>query len=428
MRKYLLLLPALMTLALCKAQISEPGKASDKEIILLGGTYHLGNGSVLENGYLVIKNGLITEIGVQSSYKKDQHQGAIVKETSGKDIYPGFINLNNTLGITEVDAVRASNDLKETGMINPNVRSIIAYNTESRITPTVRSNGVLLSQPTPRGSLISGQSSMVQLDAWNWEDALVKENDGVHVYWPSKHSQWGTENKKQAEQISTLTTFLEDAFAYSKQSDNSNIKLEAMRGVFNGQKRLYLHADKQIDIVEGVLAIQKVGIKKPVIMGGSESDKILDFLKKNALSVVLKRVHRLPDHAHTPVLAPYKLASILQKAGIPYALSMVGDMEAMNSRNLPFLAGTTVAYEVPYEKAIESITLAPARITGIDSNYGSLEVGKSATLFISAGDALDMRTNLIELAFIDGREIDLGSPQKALYEKYSKKYGLETSN
>ena len=108
-----------------------------------------------------------------------------------KHIYPGFIVPNTTLGITEIDAVRASNDYEETGSINPNTRSLIAYNAESKITRTVRSNGVLIAQVTPRGGLISGQSSIMHLDGWGWEDAVLRSDDGIHLNWPSSFYKTG---------------------------------------------------------------------------------------------------------------------------------------------------------------------------------------------------------------------------------------------
>jgi len=111
-----------------------------------------------------------------------------VIKANGKHIYPGFIAPNSTLGLAEVDAVRASRDFNEVGSMNPHIRSIIAYNTESKVVESMRPNGVLMAQITPRGGRISGTSSVVQLDAWNWEDALIKENDGIHLNWPNTYS------------------------------------------------------------------------------------------------------------------------------------------------------------------------------------------------------------------------------------------------
>ena len=98
-------------------------------------------------------------------------------------------------------------------------------------------------------------------------------------------------------------------------------------------------------------------------------------------------------------------------------------MEQMQSRNIPFLAGTAVAYGLPYEEAIKALTSNCAEILEI-SNYGLITKGKSATLFVSEGDALEISTNKISHAFIDGRRIDLSNSQEKNYLKYCKKYGL----
>ncbi len=149
---------------------------------------------------------------------------------------------------------------------------------------------------------------------------------------------------------------------------------------------------------------------------------VAPLLKENNISVVLKRLHSLPERQEDDVYLPYKMPKILFDAGILFCLENAGDMEAMGTRNLPFYAGTAVAYGLTKEQALQTITLNTAKILGIDAATGSLEQGKDATLFISIGDALDMKTNNVVLAFIQGRQIDLNNHQKKLYEKYSEKY------
>ena len=103
-------------------------------------------------------------------------------------------------------------------------------------------------------------------------------------------------------------------------------------------------------------------------------------------------------------------------------------MTRMNTRNLPFFAGSFAAYGVDKEKAVETITLNAAKVLGIEDSYGSIELGKSATLFISLGDALDMRTNNLSHAYIDGRKISLETNQTKLWKRYKKKVEEEKSN
>ena len=152
---------------------------------------------------------------------------------------------------------------------------------------------------------------------------------------------------------------------------------------------------------------------------------ITDFLKENNIAVIVSRVHDLPDRPEDDIDLPYKLPYLLQKAGVLFCLNNAGDMEVMGTRNLPFMAGTAAAYGLTKEQALKAITLSTAKILGIDNTTGSIEVGKDATLFISTGDALDMKTNTVEQVFIKGKAVDLNNSQKELYEKYKLKYGLK---
>jgi imidazolonepropionase-like amidohydrolase len=159
-----------------------------------------------------------------------------------------------------------------------------------------------------------------------------------------------------------------------------------------------------------------------VVVGGYDAWMVADMLKENNVSVILKRVHSLPQRQEDDVYLPYKLPHMLFDAGVLFCLENSGDMEAMGTRNLPFYAGTAAAYGIDKEEALKLITLNTAKILGIDKTTGSLEEGKDATLFISNGDALDMRTNDVTSAYIQGRDIDVDNHQKKLYRKYSGKY------
>ena len=425
MKKYLIIL--LITSFAFGQQT--PAKKQSQSILLLGGKAHIGNGTVIENSLISIKDGKIAMIADATLAKPTKHD--ITINTTGKDIYPGFIAPNSTLGLVEIDAVRASDDEKEMGQFNPHIRSIIAYNTESALVETSRPNGVLLAQITPRGGRISGTSSIVQLDAWNWEDAIVKENDGIHLSWPKSYSNtgWWAEpgkieaNKKYDEQCKEIQDFFSASFSYLASDKNKrDIPYEAMNGLQKGEKTLFVSVNDEKEIIDVVLFKKKNNIQKVTIVGGYYAYKVADLLKENNISVLLRRVHSLPNLEDEDVNLPYKNASLLLNKGVLVALQNEGDMERMQVRNLPFYAGTCVAWGMNKETALQLITLNSAKILGIDKEYGSLESGKSATLFISDGDALDMKTNKIIKAFIDGRAISLESHQTELYERYKGKF------
>ncbi|MFK5889393.1 MAG: amidohydrolase family protein [Flavobacteriaceae bacterium] len=406
-----------------------PANKETKSILIVGATAHIGNGKVINNSAIGFTNGKINYVGTSIAANKANYNTVI--DATGKDVYPGFIAPNTTLGLVEIAAVRATHDDAERGDINPNVRSIIAYNAESKIVESMRPNGVLIAQVAPRGGAISGTSTIVQLDAWNWEDAILKEDDGVHLNWPRtfRRSYRGPNagkvmpNKNYNKQISKLGTFFNNALAYSRVKNlEKNLKFEAVKGLFNGNKRLYVHANDVQAISDAVKFVNSHNIKKMVIVGGTEAYKVSGLLKQNNVPVLLKRLHSLPNNVDEDIDLPFRLPKILTDAGILVGLQSEGQMERMNTRNLPFYAGTAVAYGLTYEQGVALITLNNAKILGMDKSIGSLEVGKDATLFISTGDALDMRTNNAEKAFIQGRDISLDSHQKILYRRYMKKY------
>ena len=354
-----------------------------------------------------------------------------VIDAKGKHVYPGFIAANSALGLVEVDAVRASDDQDEVGFMIPHVRSLIAYNTESKVVESMRPNGVLMAQVSPKGGRISGTSSIVQLDAWNWEDAAIKTDDGIHLNWPSAFSRgrwWLGEpaglkpNKDYAEQINEVVTFINDSRAYLKGDKTpKNLPFEAIQGLYNGKQKLFIHVNDEKGITDAIHFAKDNKIDQLVIVGGAEAHKVTDLLKQNSIPVLINTPHTLPANGDQDYDMPFKLGKLLYDADILVGIQ-VGNAENFQSRNLPFYAGTCAAYGIDKENALKLITSNNAKILGIDAFVGTLEAGKDATLFISEGDALDMRTNILTHAFIQGREISLESHQTELWKRYSEKY------
>ena len=411
-----------------------PAPDQNKRILLYGGVAHLGNGEVIENSLIVIENGKILTIDDASKIRIDISD-AEYHDVIGKHIYPGFILPNSTLGLADIDAVRATRDFDEVGEFNPHIRSISAYNTDSPVIPTIRTNGILLGQITPRGGVISGTSSIVEFDGWNYDDALYKKDDGVHLNWPKPpssfrgHEHEEKQEKKYDELLIEIETFFNNAKSYQKSSTNKiDLSLEAMSGLFNGDKQLFIHVREAKEIKAAVIFAKNIGLDNFVIVGADDAWRVADFLAENSVPVILKRVHRLPMRNNEDVDVAYKTAKILHDAGVLYCLDYEGDMERMGSRNLPFTAGTSVAYGLSKEDALMSVTLNTAKILKIDDSVGSLEEGKDATLFVSNGDALDIMSNNVTLAFIRGKRLDLNNHQIELYEKYKKRHRALSNN
>lgn len=422
-------------LSICFALISciaqaqySPAPQQSKSVLIMNVVAHLGNGQVLENAAIGFKQGKIELVADARTIRLAPDAYEEIIQADGKHLYPGFIAPAINLGLIEMEAVRATSDFYEVGDYNPHIRSLIAFNTDSEILPTVRSNGVLITQVTPKGGTISGTSSVVHLDAWNWEDAVIRANDGIHVHWPYPYqrSSGGLEsNKNYSDEVNQLGLFFEASRAYCGMPQHNEVdpRMEAMCPVIDGNSTWYVHADDERQITESVRFKQNHKIPEMVIVGGSDAAWVAPLLKENNIPVMIPRVHSLPRFSGDEIDAPYTLAKRLNEAGVLFCFQNAGDMEAMNSRNLPFLAGTAVGYGLPYEAAVKALTLDAAKILKIDAQYGSVELGKSATFFISEGDALDMKTNNIVRAFIDGRDITIRNKQVDLYEKYQRKYG-----
>jgi imidazolonepropionase-like amidohydrolase len=423
-KKVLLSLVLLMLLFTnSNAQITAPAPAQSTPIALKGATLHIGNGQIIENSLVVFNNGKITFVGAASTGTLPAN--ALLIDVSGQQMYPGLIAPNTSLGLLEIDEARATHDNSEIGLLNPSIRALIAYNTDSKIIPTVRTNGVLLTQATPDGGLISGQSSIFQLDGWNWEDAVYKSDDGMHINWPymtvGRAAEGSTEdpNARWKDQVNELTKIFQEAKVYDAKAQTVNLKLQALHAAANGKQKVYFHLHTLKEMIAAVSFIKTFQLDA-VFVGAEEAYLATNLLKENNIPVILAATHSLPSKNDEDIQQPYKTPAVLYNAGVLFCFSH-RDFSG-NQRNLPFQAGTAVAYGLPKEEALKALTLNTAKILGIDATTGSIEVGKDATIIVSKGDVLDMKSSSISYAFIQGRPVELKNQQNALYEKYKAKY------
>lgn len=438
MRKIFLIL-SICFAALANAQETVlPAKPQKGLIFIKNATIHVGNGKVIENGTIKIKDGKIEEVGANIAVPADDAQ---VVDAKGKHVYPGLILPTSNLGLVEIGSVRADSDVREIGEFNPNVRAIVAYNTDSKVINTLRSNGVLLANVVPQGSFLAGSSSVVQLDAWNWEDAAYQTDAGMHLYMPSMLAQTrgrfgggggaagpqapaADPVKEALEKIEGIKGFFRMAKAYLGEAshDETNLKFEATKGLFSKTQKLYVHANTVKQMLVALDFVKEFGFDL-VIVGGSDSYQIADLLKQNNVSVILGQPHSLPTLSDDDVDQPYKTAAVLQKAGVSFAIS--DDDPQTRGRNLAFNAGTAATYGLTKEEALAAITLNAAKIMGVADKTGSIEAGKDANIIISEGDILDMKSNNVTEAYIQGRKIDLTDKQKQLNDRYNQKYNLK---
>jgi imidazolonepropionase-like amidohydrolase len=432
--KYLSIIIALVFCQQMAQAQQTPAKPQSESILIMNATAHIGDGEKIENSIVAFKDGKFTIIGDARTMRIDPSKFDTIIKAEGKHIYPGFIAMNSQIGLKEIDAVRATNDDYEVGRFNPSIRALIAYNTDSRVTPTIRSNGVMMAQIVPKGGRMPGQSSVMKLDGWNWEDAQYKADEGQHLNWPAPFRRGGwwaapgpiTKNKNYDKQVEEIRQFFNEAKAYSEKMtvETTNLKFEAMKGLFDGSKNLYVNVNFAKPMMEAVLFAEEFGIT-PTIAGGKDAWQVADFLKEYHVKVILGNTQAIPVREYDDIDQPYKNATMLKAAGVTFAFSMNG---AWEQRNLVFQAGQAVSYGLDYEAAIEGLTLSAAKILGIDDKTGSLRNGKDATFILVDGDVLDMRTCIVEKGFIQGAEIDMDNKQKALSRKFTEKYGVDVEN
>ncbi len=414
-----------------------PASENTGTFYITNATIHVGNGQIISNGTVEINKGKIGKIGSAVAVPA----GAKIVDAKGKQVYPGLISPITNLGLKEVSGgVRGTNDYSEIGSMNPSVRSIVAYNTDSKVINVLRTNGILLANVIPQdeeGSrqLISGTSTVVQLDAWNWEDAAYKVDGQMHFNMPSLIARRGRFSfgagapqgdpvKRALEQIETVKDFFKEAKAYLAEPvhKETNLNYEATRNLFDKKQKFFVHCNAVKEMLLAIDFVKEFGFDV-VIVGGADSWQIAPLLKQNNIPVILGQAHALPVSNDDDIDQPFKTPYLLQKAGVLYA---IGDNDGTTrGRNLMFNAGTAAAYGLTKEQALSAITSNAAKILGIDNVTGTLEEGKDANLVISSGDILDMGQSIVEMAFIQGRKVNLDNKQTQLSERYKYKYGLK---
>ena len=409
-----------------------PAKPQDHPIAVIGATIHTVSGAVIEHGTILFNKGKITAVGTNIELPA----GVEKIDGQGKHVYPGMIDTRSNIGLTEIDEVRATNDISETGSINPDIHVEVALNPESEIIPVTRANGITLAVAMPRGGVISGTAAVIALDGWTWEDLTFKAPVGLVINWPQMtiNKAWweqrSEEDQKKARDkaLSDLRNTFKEARAYlqAKRSEsqqgvpyhNTDLRWEAMAPVLDGKIPVLINAE-EIQQIQAAVAWAEQEQVKLVLLGGYDAWRAAELLKSKNVSVIVNPIHRTPRRRWESYDMPFTLPKKLFDAGIRFCIA--NEAGASNERNVPYQAATAAAYGLPKEEALKAVTLYPAQILGIADRVGSLEVGKDATLIVTNGDPLEIMSN-VEMEFIQGKNISLSSRHTRLNEKYKEKY------
>jgi imidazolonepropionase-like amidohydrolase len=409
-----------------------PGKTQDHPVALVDGTIHTVSGAVIEHGTILFDKGKIVAVGTSVNLPPGTERITV----TGKDVYPGMIDARSTIGLVEIDAIRATRDIAETGSLNPNIRAEVGFNPESEEIPVTRANGVTTAAIFPDGGIISGSAALMNLDGWTWEEMTVKPGVGMVLHWPTmtiNRAWWeqrpeDEQKKARDKSFSELNEVFANARAYrsaklaartsGSPQPQTDLRLEAMMPVLDRTMPLLVVADDAQQI-EAVVAWADHEQLKIILVGGYDAWRVAPLLTEHKIPVILNPVYETPHRRWEPYDLCYTLPNRLYQAGIKFCIT--GDGSASNERNLPYHAAAASAYGLPHEEAIKAVTLFPAQILGVGDRLGSLDPGKDATIIVTNGDPLVIATN-VEMEFIQGKTVSLQSRHTRLYEKYHEKY------
>ncbi|HMF07882.1 MAG TPA: amidohydrolase family protein [Thermoanaerobaculia bacterium] len=401
-----------------------------QDIALVGATIHPVSGPDISGGTVLIHAGKIDFVGPAA------HLVAGVErvDVAGKHIYPSLFPPVTVLGLVEIQSVRSTIDTTEIGEINPQARADEAMNFDSELLPVARSAGILVAGVTPIEGIVSGTLSVMKLEGWTREDATVKAPAAMTVFWPdldidrSATARFSVrlQEKRRDEAVRKLEVVFADAKAYAKAraaEGQSGVprhdvdpKLEALVPAVEGKIPVIVVAHSVAQIRAALAWAKKNNIK--LVLGGVEDGwRVAGEIAAAQVPVVVETLD-LPHRSDAPYDVLYANPGVLAKAGVRVAFNDGADpFAAATVRNLVEQAGVAVAYGMPRDKAVAAMTLEPARILNVADRLGSLENGKDATLIVTDGDILDLRTRVVA-AYLDGKLLDLTDKQKRLYERY----------
>ncbi len=409
-------------------QIPAPPQA--EPIVIHSATIHPMSSDAISNGYIRFEGGKITAVG-SGEPAAAVRRGARLVDASGLHVFPGIISPKSQVGLSETGAVGVTLDYNEYGNVKPEVFAAVAVNPDTDLIPVARDSGILTFCAFPTGGLICGHASIMRGDGWTWETMAIKTHAGLVLSWPRTepiNSRWMRTSPEQqrreiAENLREVEEFFDEADAYLEAVDNddsvkTDLRFEGMRDVLEGREPLFVLAASSGQI-ESAVAWSVRREYKIVIVGGDEADQVTPLLAKHDIPVIVDGMHRLPGRRHYDPKQPFTVPLALHEAGVRFCIG--SGAEPAHERNLGHNAATAAAYGLPVIEAQRAVTQYAADILGIGETHGTLEKGKQATLIITSGDPLEIMTDTL-IAYIDGRQIDMGSRHKSLYAKYREKY------
>jgi hypothetical protein len=308
--------------------------------------------------------------------------------------------------------------------MNPNARAEVALEASSWHYGTARACGVLLAATVPKGDLVPGTSAAIALDGWTSEEMVRRAPAGLVIAWPNRRGGNADDVATHDAQVARLDDMIEQARAYLDAADvdavprDIDVRWESLRPVLVGETPVWISARTVHEIHAALDWTSRHDLRMVLVDGDSrvcgDSHLCAKELAARDIPVIVKPTRRPPDRGR-PYDESYAQAGVLHAAGVRVA---VGTWSATMARRALEEAGQAAAFGLPRAAAERAVTLEAARILGIDDRYGSLEVGKSATLLIVSGDVLDVR-GIVRRVWIDGHEIGLENRHTELRDRWS---------
>ncbi|HEU5415602.1 MAG TPA: amidohydrolase family protein [Candidatus Angelobacter sp.] len=418
-----------------KAAAASTTATSNDVIALRGGKLLTISHGVIENGVLVMEKGRITAVGGANTAIP---KGAKVIDVSGMTVYPGLIDSETRLGLTEIPAVQMTDDFIEmSDEIMPNMHVYDAFHAETTAIPVTRMNGVTNAIVAPGSEdTLPGQDSFIQLAGKSADEMLLVRDIAMPLNFTG--SQRRNQSFEQAKYPFTRMgmaaqlrqTFIDAkdyeqkqaAYEKKKSADpdkagappKRDLKLEALLPYLRGQKPVVLAAEEANDVLTAMGLAREFHLK--VILNHlTHASEVLNQVAASGFPVIVGPIYEQPkqDERYDAV---YRLPAEMAKRGIKIAFA---SYDSHNSRNLPYAAGYATAFGLAHDEALKAITLNPAQMWGVDKDLGSLDVGKVGNVVVANGDPLDVKTD-VKHVFIDGAEIPLVSRQTELRDQYWK--------
>jgi imidazolonepropionase-like amidohydrolase len=433
-------LPLTLVLIFVFSTLSTFGFTQDKPIALKGGKLLTVTHGAIENGVIVMLGGKITAVGAASSVNIPS--SAQVIDATGMTIYPGLIDSETQLGLTEISAENMTNDLVElSDEIMPHMHTAEAFHAESALIPVARLNGITNAVVAPEGGdTLPGQDSFIQLAGANATEMLLIRDNAMPLNFTGdeRRNKGGFDKRKFPSTRMGLATQLRQAFidaqdykskltdyerkkadaAQNKKPEplapKRDLKLEALIPYLEGKKTIVLAAESPSDLQTAVSLANEFKLKF-VLNHIAHSQPVLDYVASLKVPVIVGPIYEAPkeDERYDTV---YSLPAQLYKRGVKIVFA---SYSAHNVRNLPDQAGFAIAFGLPYDEALKAITLNAAEVWGVADQLGSLDVGKTANVVMANGDPLDVKTD-VKQVFIQGRAIPMTSRQTQLRDEYSK--------